>query len=79
MKTRQKLEVFHWQLLGWNTKLVVKLSHGRIFGTNYRSVRDILRLVNLWRFHTMKRVGAAGVCPYLLWTNEKINVRGKKK
>ena len=65
VKTGQKLEFFHGKLLGWDAKLVTKLSNGGVFCAHDGAIGNILRFVDLWRFHSVERVRAARVCPYL--------------
>lgn len=70
VKASQELELFNWQLAGWDAQLMVKLSDSSILHAHDSGIGNIFWCVNLWRFHSMKRVRTARVGPNLIKREE---------
>ena len=69
MKASQEFEFFDWQFVGRNSQLVIQLADGSVLDTHYGSIGKVARSVNLGRYHAMKWMRTARVCPYIWESN----------
>ncbi len=65
METGQEFESVHVQFLPRNAEFVVHLSNGGILDSHDGPIGNIFRGVDFGGFHSVERVGAAGVGPDL--------------